>query len=106
MIWYPLAKAAAVLSLMSDSDMKSIYASINGPGASSGILDRPSLCVGVPAWDSDDEIGDRSGLELEVTSSNSYYEVSDKVLLHPTGGVATLNCVAENLCFCPRYVQT
>ena len=28
--------------------------------------DRPSLCVGVlpAAWDGDDEIGDRSGLEL------------------------------------------
>ena len=53
------------------SDMKSIYASINGPG-SSGILDRPSLCVSVlPAWDSDNEIGDRSGLELEVSSSSN-----------------------------------
>ena len=51
-------------------DMKSIYASTNGPG--SGILDRPSLCVGVPAWDGYDEIGDRSGLEL--ISSDSYYE--------------------------------
>ena len=66
MIWYP--RATAVLSF---GDMKSIYAS-NDPG--SGMLNRSSLCVGVPAWEGDDEIGDRSGHEL-VSSDSYYYEL-------------------------------